>query len=233
MTPPAEPKWEYGPETESAPSMAPAQAPTALEIQLKELATAVNQMEQPLSAEVQRALANAQKMVVVDPAIQLQSAAAKFGNARDHLLQARRARQNLHNSWAEFISDAVQRWNKHSEDFEARDAEHVATIQEVMEKYQTAKEAMEKSKEAVTASDIGHNEAADSNEEELMADVTPSIQDDMKAMVQSFDKIRARQAEVIEGSAMKKARLEDGDESNGGKPAFGSRSLEPFGRGGK
>ena len=112
------------------PSTAPAHVPTAWEIQLKELATAVNQMEQPLTADVQRALANAQKMVVVDPTIQLQSAAAKLGHARDMLLHARRARQNLHNSWAKFIADAVQRWNKHMEDFEARDAEHMATIQE-------------------------------------------------------------------------------------------------------
>ena len=215
------------------PSTAPAYVPTAAEMQLKELATAVNQMEQPLSADVQRALANAQKMVVVDPTIQLQSAAAKLGHARDMLLHARRARQNLHNSWAKFIADAVQRWNKHMEDFEARDAEHMGVIQEALEKYQTAKEAMEKSKEAVAASDIGQNEAADPNEEELMTDVTPSIQDDMRAMVQGFDKIRARQAEVIDGSVLKKARLEDGEESNGGKPAFGSRSLEPFGRGGK
>lgn len=209
------------------------QPSNAVEQQLKELASAVKQMDQPLTPDVQRALANAQKVVVVDPTIQLQSAAAKLRNARDHLLQARRARQSMHNSWAKFIAEAVQRWNQHTEDFEARDAEHVSAIQEALEKYQSAQETMEKSKEAVSASDISIVENVEPTDEELMADVTPSIQDDLRAMVQSFDKIRARQDEALEGAAAKKARIDAGNETAGEKPSFGARSLQPFGGGGK
>lgn len=210
-----------------------AAAHNAVETHLKELAAAVKQMDQPLSADVQKALANASKVVVVDPTIQLQSAAAKLRNARDHLLQARRARQNLHNSWAKFIAEAVQRWNQHTEDFDSRDAEHVKAIQEAMDKYQEAKEVMETSKEAVSASDIGVPAVVEPSEEELMTDATPSIHDDMQSMVQTFNRIRDRQAEVFEGSALKKPRLEDGEEAAHDKAVYGSRALQPFGGGGK
>ena len=232
IVPPAEPEWG-GSQDHAPDSTAAASKPSAAEMQLKELASAVKQMDQPLTTDVQRALANAQKLVVVDPTIQLQSAAAKLGHARDQLLLARKARQNLHNSWAKFIAEAVQRWNKHTEDFETKDAAHAAAIQEALEKYQSAKDTMEKSKEAVSASDIVATDLAEPSEEELMADVTPSIQDDMRSMVRTFDEIRARQEEIIDGSVPKKARIDQGDGASGDKPAFGARSLQPFGRGGK
>lgn len=231
--PHAEPEWEYNKQKNMEDDAVESNPSNAVEQQLKELASAVKQMDQPLTPDVQRALANAQKMVVVDPTIQLQSATAKFRNARDQLLQARRARQSMHSSWAKFIAEAVQRWNKHTEDFEARDAEHVSAIQDALEKYQSAKDIMEQSKEAVNASDINIAEQTDPTDEELMVDATPSIQDDLRAMVQNFDKIRARQDENLEGVAAKKARIDSGSEAVGDKPSFGARSLQPFGGGGK
>ena len=117
------------------------------------------------------------------------------------------------------------------EDFEARDADHVQAIQEALDKYQGAKEAMEQSKEAVSACDINPVEVNDITEEELMTDVTPSIQDDMRGMIQNFDKIKARQAETLAGAAVKKARTESGGDAPGDKPSFGARSLQPFGGG--
>lgn len=187
-------------------------------------------MDQPLTADVQKALTNAQKLAAIDPTKQLQSAASRLRTARDQLAQAREARLKMHGSWAKFITEAVQRWNQHIEDFETRDAEHQSAIQAAMEKYQSAKQEVETSKEALTASEITLD-IADVNDEELMADDTPSIQDDMKAMVTNLDRIRARQAEALEESATKKPRVEKEDEV-GTKP-FGAKSLQPFGGGGR
>ena len=64
-----------------------------------------------------------------------------------------------------------------------------------------------------------------------MADDTPSIQDDMKAMVTNLDRIRARQAEALEESATKKPRVEKEEEPNVRLP--GAKSLQPFGGGGR
>eukprot|EP00435_Cladocopium_sp_Y103_P043555 s2036_g12.t1 len=150
--------------------------------------------------------------------------------ARDQLRKAREARQAMHQSWAKFISDAVQRWNKHSEDFEQRDAEHLAAIQEALDKYQTAKKVMESSKEAVNVSDDGPEDGPDPNDNDLMTDPTPSIQADLLTMTQSFERIRARQAEVLDETAAKKPRVEVAVEA--GKSTFGAGSLQPFGRGG-
>ena len=76
---------------------------------------------------------------------------------------------------------------QHIEDFETRDAEHQSSIQAAMEKYQNAKQEVETSKEALAASDITLDINSEVNDEELMADDTPSIQDDMKAMVTNLE----------------------------------------------
>ena len=233
LVPPEEPKWDYEQDNYLNSSSAASSAPSAAEVHLKDLTAAVKRMEQPLTPDVQSALAAAQKLIVVDPTIQLQSAAAKLGNARDNLLAARRARQNLHNSWAKFLTEAVQRWNQHSEDFETKDAAHVQAIEEALEKYKNAKEIMEESKAAVSASDLVEIVNIDPSEEELMTDVVPTINDDIKSMTQTFDRIRARQAETMEGSAAKKPRTSEGDPPDGAKPPYGSASLQPFARGGK
>ena len=191
----------------------------------------MTQMEHPLTADVQKALTNAQKLAAVDPTKQLQSAASRLRTARDQLAQAREARLKMHGSWAKFITEAVQRWNQHIEDFETRDAEHQSAIQVAMEKYQNAKQEVESSKEALTASEITLDINTEVNDEELMADDTPSIQDDMKAMVTNLDRIRARQAEALEESATKKPRVEKEEEPNVRLP--GAKSLQPFGGGGR
>ena len=226
--PQAEPSWEPDHPKASANSSAPS---TAAEQHLKELVSAVTQMEHPLTADVQKALTNAQKLAAVDPTKQLQSAASRLRTARDQLAQAREARLKMHGSWAKFITEAVQRWNQHIEDFETRDAEHQSAIQVAMEKYQNAKQEVESSKEALTASEITLDINAEVNDEELMADDTPSIQDDMKAMVTNLDRIRARQAEALEESATKKPRVEKEEEPN--VRLLGAKSLQPFGGGGR
>eukprot|EP00435_Cladocopium_sp_Y103_P048620 s432_g14.t1 len=227
--PPPEPAWEPEKETLDPtdgidPAAAEAQA------HLRDLMAAVQQMEQPLTPDVQKALVNAQKTAHVDPAKQLQSASSRLTHAREQLKKAREARLVMHNSWAKFIAEALKRWNQHSEDFEARDAEHQAAIQVAMDKYKTAKQLVEASKEVIDATDRPAEDRADINDDELMADNTPSIQEDLKSMVQHFEKIRARQTESLDGSIAKKPRIEevDDDAANG----FGARALQPFGRGG-
>lgn len=139
------------------------------------------------------------------------------------------ARDNLHRSWAKFIADAVQRWSKHSEKFAAEDDSKLQeSIQKAIDKIQTAKQDMETSKEALSAADRSHVDIQEVSDEELMADATPQISTDIQAMVASFDKIRARQAESFEESATKKQKLGNAME----KPKeHGKGALEPFGGG--
>eukprot|EP00435_Cladocopium_sp_Y103_P065752 s466_g27.t1 len=219
--PEAEPSWMPDQDEDADGDNHGGTSSSVAEEHLTELMKAVQKMEQPLTTDVQRALLNAQKAAGVDPTRQLESAVSRMRNARDQLRQARAARQKMHQSWAKFITEAVQRWNKHSEDFEQRDAEHLEAIQAAVNRYQTAKQIMESSKDAVTANDGVIEDGADVNDDELMADDTTNIQSDLLSMVQNFEKIRARQAETIEGSAAKKPRTE-GDANNASKPLPGS-----------
>ena len=83
---------------------------------------------------------------------------------------------------------------------------------------------------ALSAADRSHVDIQEVSDEELMADATPQISTDIQAMVASFDKIRARQAESFEESATKKQKLGNAME----KPKeHGKGALEPFGGGGK
>ena len=198
---------------------------------LKEILNAVSQMDHPLTADVQKAISNAQKLAAIDPAKQLQSAASRLRSAREQLAKARAARQTMHESWAKFISEAVVRWNKHIEDFEAKDAEHLTAIQTVMEKYQSAKNEVEASKEAVAASDLTTEDSIEVNDDELMADNTPGIQDDLRSMVNTLERIRERQSELTDDKLAKKPRIEKSDEKD--VEIIGSQSMQPFGKGGK
>eukprot|EP00435_Cladocopium_sp_Y103_P063764 s1878_g25.t1 len=226
--PPQEPAWNFDQDEVPLSSGPATSSNTAAEHQLQELVQAVKQMDQPLSSDVHQALVKAQKIVTVDPGKQLESAASRLRTARKQLIQAREARQKMHKSWAKFIAEAVQRWNQHSEDFETRDAEHQSAIQAAQEKYQEAKKILESSKEAINACDNASDDVVEINDDELMSETQPSIQEDLHTMVQSFDKIRARQAEVLDGQISKKPRTETPD---GDKPSRGSAML-PFGRGG-
>lgn len=217
--PPAEPKWEPDHSAET-----PAASSTAL----RELLSAVSHMEQPLSADVQKAVSNAQKIAAVDPAKQLQSAASRLRAARGQLNKARGARHKMHESWAKFIFESVQPWNKHIEDFEGRDAENLASTQAAMEKYQGAE--VEASKEAVNASELTADDNTEVIDDELMADTTPSIQDDLRSMVTTFQRIRERQADMLDDKVTNKPRIDKEDEDE--PRIIGSKSLQPFVRGG-
>eukprot|EP00435_Cladocopium_sp_Y103_P016910 s2911_g4.t1 len=224
QVPPPEPRWQ---EDYVEPSSATASS-AAAEAAMQELMTSVQQMDQ-LTPDVQRALQKAQKATLVEPARQLESAASRLRNARDQLRKAREARKKMHASWAAFIAEAVKRWNQHSEDFATKDAEHMTAIQDAMDRYQMAKRVMESSKEAVNAEDAPE-ENADQNDEELMTDDPPNIKDDLQAMTQSFERIRARQEDIVEDAPTKKARVEEIEIAD--KPMPGARSMQPFGRGG-
>ena len=228
--PPAEPQWEPDRPSKDE-STASSTTVSAAEMHLKEILNAVSQMDQPLTADVQKAISNAQKLAAIDPAKQLQSAASRLRSAREQLAKARAARQTMHESWAKFISEAVVRWNKHIEDFEVKDAEHLAAIQTVMEKYQSAKNEVEASKEAVAASDLTTEDSIEVNDDELMADNTPGIQDDLRSMVNTLERIRERQSELTDDKLAKKPRIEKSDEKD--VEIIGSQSMQPFGKGGK
>lgn len=228
--PDEEPDWDMDPDENEDDKAPPSTTATSTEAKLQRLVAELQKSDQPLDEGVQDALTAATVISTEESSRKMQSAASRLANARDQLLQARQARDNLHRSWAKFIADAVQRWNQHSEKFAAEDAKVQESIQKAIEKIQTAKQDMETSKEELSAADRTHVDIQEVSDEELMMDATPQISTDIQTMVASFDKIRARQAESFEESANKKQKVGNVSE----KPKEpGKGALEPFGGGGK
>lgn len=225
--PEAEPEWmsleAVEEETESAAA--------STEEKLHRLVAELQKSDHPLSEGVQEALTVATAVSPEESTRKMQSAVSRLSNARDQLMRARQARDNLHRSWAKFIAAAVQRWNQHSDNFGKQDAKMQEAIQNAIEKLQKAKEEMEASKEALNQHDQASSDVLEISDEELMKDVTPQISADIQSMVSSFEKIRARQAESFDESATKKLRLDPAEASTAeAKP---SAALEPFGQGSK
>ena len=116
--PDAEPDWMSFDAVDEEKESATASA----EEKLHRLVAELQKSEQPLSEGVQDALTVATAVTPEESTRKMQSAVSRLSNARDQLMQARQARDNLHRSWAKFIAAAVQRWNQHGENFGKQDA---------------------------------------------------------------------------------------------------------------
>eukprot|EP00435_Cladocopium_sp_Y103_P059504 s286_g21.t1 len=209
--PDPEPEWDMQvTDNEDETTEAPCSASSTAEEKLSRLITKL-QKSNNLDEDVQEALKEATAVSAEESSRKMQGAVSRLQNARDHLAQARKARANLHKSWAKVISDAVQRWNQHSEKFAAEDGKLEEAIQIAMEKFQKAKEDVENSKEALDAHNEGSKvpEVHEVSDEELMTDTTPQIAADIQTMVASFKKIKARQNESLDESTAKKAKTTD------------------------
>lgn len=141
-----------------------------------------------------------------DPSQQMQSADSRLKNARIGLQRAKEARQNLHRNWRAFLIEAVKRWEVHLEKFNKEDKELQEAIDAATAAFQEAKDFFEASREVLEAHDSKET-IQEISDEELLAETTPSVSEDIEMMLTSFSRIRDCQEESMEdGSAAKKPR---------------------------
>lgn len=186
-----------------------------------------------LTPEVQAAL---NKVTVITPkeATKLMhGAVSKLDTARDRLQKARTARDNMHRNWSKFVADAVIRWQQHTERFEKEDAELQEAIEAASTAFQTARQHLEDTKEALAEFDDVIGQVQDVSDEELMSDAMPNIATNLQELMTSLRRLRDSQDDN-NSAAAKKPRIEgpisihDGEEG----PAV-PKAMQPFGAGGK
>ena len=172
-----------------------------------------------------------------DPSQQMQSANSRLKNARESLQRAKEAKQNLHRNWRAFLTEAVKRWEAHSAKFTKEDNELQEAIDAATTAFQEAKEFFETSREILEAHDSKET-VQEISDDELLAEATPSVTEDIETMLSSLTRIRDRQEEAHQdGSVPKKARTSEPVEpTDGGGPSSESTpspALTPFRTGGK
>ena len=232
QTPAKEPDWNPKEQYESTTASSANQGKA--ELLLQELASSIKTSDQPIDPKVQTILAKV-NIKPPDPSKQMHSATSRLDNARKDLQKAKEAKRNLHRNWRAFLQDAVRRWESHSEKFQKEDTELQAAIDAAAVVFQEARTVFEQTKEVMTARDQEQT-VQEISDEELLADATPNVAEDIQMMLSSLTKIRDRsdEAHLEEESASKKPRREEED---GGLPSQAATvvapALQPFGKGGR
>jgi hypothetical protein len=130
MVPP-EPPWTPTLHPNSLPLPPPATPPppTAEETTLKELIQALKKSQQEMDPEVQAIVQRSHMKDGQKSTRSLYNAVDDLSSARETLDIAKLARHNLHIKWRNFLTDAVQRWQKHTEDFQREESELTQQIE--------------------------------------------------------------------------------------------------------
>ena len=67
----------------------------------------------------------------------------KLDHARAKLQKDKAARQNMYRNWTKFLTDAIQRWQQHSENFAKEDAELWKAMETATSNFLTARTHLE------------------------------------------------------------------------------------------
>ena len=150
MVPP-EPPWTPTQHMNALPLPPPTTPPppTAEETTLKELINALKKSSQEMDPEVQAIVQRSHMQEGQKSTKSLYTAVDDLSSARETLDIAKLARHHLHIKWRNFLTDAVQRWRKHTEDFQKEE-------QELTQQIETAKSSIGGSCQKVRGFQVGN-----------------------------------------------------------------------------
>ena len=128
----------------------------------------------------------------------------KLDHARAKLQKDKAARQNMYRNWTKFLTDAIQRWQQHSENFAKEDVELWKAIETATSNFLTARTHLEETKEALAEFDNVVEEGVQSiSDDDLMVDSPPGISQGIQEMMSSLTRLQEVQEEA-DASAAKK-----------------------------
>lgn len=198
--------------------------------QLRELMKVLKKTDMEIDPEVQ-AVMDKVKVITPKAATKLMhGAVSRLDNTREKLQKALDARQNMHQNWSKFVSDAVERWQKHAESFAKEDAQLQEAISAASNAFHAARDHLEETKDALAEFD-DVSDIQILNDEDPMTDTSSDLASGIQELVTTLTRLRDSQDDTI-GTASKKPRLE---------PATVTvvevkdppKAMQPFGGGGK
>ena len=242
MVPP-EPPWTPTLHPSSLPlppPTTPPPPPSAEETTLKELIHALKKSQQDMDPEVQAILQRSHMKEGQKSTQSLYSAVDDLSTARETLDIAKLARHNLHIKWRNFLTDAVQRWQKHTEDFQREESELTQQIEAAKTSLAAAVRRFENSKSelGVQVIDVEAQAAMEEAAADVSAGVTvgTALFDSLVTMRSQLETVQASaEAMVTEeaNSSNKRQRVEEGfvqsaPLSGGGMPSPSAPAMQAF-----
>ena len=241
MVPP-EPPWTptLHPNALPLPPPSTPPPPTAEETTLKELINALKESSQEMDPEVQAIVQRSHMKDGQKSTQSLYTAVDDLSTARETLDTAKLARHHLHIKWRNFLTDAVQRWQKHTEDFQKEEQELTQQIEAAKVALAAAVKRFEASKSELGVQVIDVEAQAAMMEASTDAaeggTVGAALFDSLVTMRTQLETVQASaEAMVTEEAANsnKRQRLEEGfaasaPPSGGGVPSAAAPAMQPF-----
>lgn len=213
-------------------------APTEDEKTLKELLQALqkaptDQMDPEVHAIVQRSRMKEGR----NASQSLYSAVDSLSAAREALDVAKLARHNLHIKWRNFLTDAVQRWQKHTEDFQKEEADLTQQIDAARVALVAAATRFEDSKKELGENVVDVEAHAAMEEASDTKDKDPAgeaLSNSLVAMRSQLVSLQASAEAMVtdEANSNKRPRLEEsfavGSGPPGGMPSPSAPAMQAF-----
>ena len=229
--PAPEPDWESEVAPPSQVSTSAASSTVSPEAQqLRELMAVLKKSDQELSAEIQAVMSRVKVITPKEASKLMHGAVSRLDTAREKLQKARNARSNMHRNWSKFLSEAIQRWQQHSEKFAKEDGELQKAIELAATVFQNARSHLEETKEALSEFGNVIENVQEVSDEELMLDAPPSLANGIQEMLTSLTRLRDTQDEPE--NLAKKPRLAEAAKEEPGNASL-PRAMQPVGMGDK
>ena len=241
MVPP-EPPWTPTLHMNSLPLPPPSTPPplTAEEATLKELITALKKSSQEMDPEVQAIVQRSHMKDGQKSTQSLYTAVDELSTARETLDIAKLARHHLHIKWRNFLTDAVQRWQKHTEDFQSEEKELTQQIETAKVALAAAVKRFEDSKSELGVQVIDVEAQAAMMEASTDAaeggTVGTALYESLVTMRTQLETVQASAEAMVTEEATnsnKRQRLEEGFAASaqplgGGAPSAAAPAMQPF-----
>lgn len=237
MVPP-EPPWTPVTHQSNAPLPPPSEPPPVSEEAqtLKELMTALKKSPKEMDPEVQAIMQRSNLKEGQQAGRSLYSAVDELTAARESLDVAKLARHNLHIKWRNFLTDAVQRWQKHTADFQKEEHELTQQIENARAALSIAIKSFEESKTELGEKVVdveAHAAMAEANEPK--DSVGAALNDSITAMRTQLETLQASADAMVtdEANSNKRQRVDDGfgpstPSLSGGLPSTSAPAMQPF-----
>ena len=156
----------------------------------------------------------------------LHKAVTKHGTAKTSVLEARQARANLHASWRQYLSTAIETWRTFIEDFDTEDRRLEAAIEKADAGLVTAQEVLDEAKKAATEEEL-KDEIETIEDEDAGLDRTSktgqAMREGLTGMLDGLEQLRARTEDPGDEVQPKRQKVWDGKSS----------AMQPFGGAGR
>lgn len=239
---PLEPPWTPTLHPGSLPLPPPTTPlpPSAEEATLKELIHALKKSQQEMDPEIQAILQRSHMKDGQKSTQSLYNAVDDLSTARETLDIAKLARHNLHIKWRNFLTNAVQRWQKHTEDFQREESELTEQIEAAKTSLAAAVRRFENSKSELGVQIIdveAHAAMAEASADGAEGGkVGAALFDSLVAMRSQLETVQASaEAMVTEeaNTSNKRQRVEEGfmqsaPLSGGGMPSASAPAMQAF-----